>query len=86
MELKEALKLVSESKMFIGKQVVNGIEYDSYFVFDCRKNPNKDEYDSLIGVKKSDKKVCVFSPLMISRKELGRGKEIPQNMLRIGGM
>ncbi len=83
MELKEAIKLASEFKTTKGKKIVNGIEYDSYFVFDYRLHENLNVNDSLIGVNKKDKSVCVFFPLMISRKEFVNGKIIPQEKLKL---
>ena len=77
MDVKEALELAESSKITRGKTLMpDAIEYDSYFVFDFRKDPNQKVLDSLVGVNKKTKKVIAFMPIMVSREESNNKKKI----------
>lgn len=77
MTVKEALELAKASKLTRDKEPLSdAFEYDSYFVFDFRKDPNAKVLDSLVGVNKKTKKVSVFMPIMVSREEFKNKKKI----------
>lgn len=77
MELKEALELAKTSKLGRGKTVMpDAFDYDSYFVFEFRKDPKVKTLDSLVGVNKKTKKVIAFMPIMVSREEFRNKKKL----------